>query len=114
MLAHMYTLAHTCNPAGTDLKRANVFGSDPYIIAKTMQQEVRTAVKYYSLNPEWKETHDFMVYDKDSQNVAIEVQYAIEVFVHCCGNLYVLCLWLSVRLRETSTHTHITFVCICL
>jgi Ca2+-dependent lipid-binding protein len=32
---------------GTNLKQANVFGSDPYCIARSMQQEVRTAVKPY-------------------------------------------------------------------
>lgn len=69
---------------GTDLKRANVFGSDPYVLARTMQQEVRTAVKYYSLNPEWNETHDFMVYDRESQTVSLEV------FIRDMNNCYFL------------------------
>ena len=58
---------------GVNLHSANIFGSDPYILAKSMHQEVRTATKYYSLNPEWNETHDFMVYDKATQEVEIQV-----------------------------------------
>ena len=58
---------------GTDLKKANIFGSDPYVLAKSLHQEVRTGVKYYSLNPRWDETHDFMVYDKASQEVDLQV-----------------------------------------
>lgn len=66
---------------GTNLKPANIFGSDPYIIAKSMQQEVRTAVKPYTLNPQWDETHDFMVYDRASQEVEIEVRNRPFLFI---------------------------------
>lgn len=59
----------------TNLKSANVFGSDPYVLARSMQQEVRTAVKPYSLNPQWDETHDFMVYDRGAQEIEIEVRF---------------------------------------
>ena len=58
---------------GSNLKQANVFGSDPYIVAKSMQQEARTAVKPYTLNPHWDETHDFLVYDRAEQTIEIEV-----------------------------------------
>jgi Ca2+-dependent lipid-binding protein len=68
---------------GRNLKQANVFGSDPYVIARSMQQEVRTAVKPYSLNPVWEETHDFMVYDRAAQEIEIEVFFA--AFISFCS-----------------------------
>lgn len=74
---------------GTNLKQANVFGSDPYIIARSMQQEVRTAVKPYSLNPQWDETHDFMVYDRGAQEIEIEVRSA-GLRGCCCRRLLLL------------------------
>jgi len=75
---------------GMHLKQANVFGSDPYCIARSMQQqEVRTSVKYYSLNPVWEETHDIMVYDKALQEVNIEVSYCFRDALFECG------IWLA-------------------
>mmetsp|Transcript_11256 Transcript_11256/g.18431 ORF Transcript_11256/g.18431 Transcript_11256/m.18431 type:complete len:583 (+) Transcript_11256:1-1749(+) len=56
-----------------NLKRANCFGSDPYVLAKTMRQEVRTQPQYYSVNPEWNETHDIMVYDRETQEIDLSV-----------------------------------------
>jgi Ca2+-dependent lipid-binding protein len=59
---------------GNNLMKANIFGSDPYVLAKSLHQEVRTAVKYYSLNPHWGESYDFVVYDKASQEVELQVK----------------------------------------
>lgn len=77
---------------GVQLKKATMFGSDPYVVAccraskqkenkhdrqqeqQQEQQEVRTSVKYYSLDPVWQETHDLIVYDKAGQKIQMEVR----------------------------------------
>lgn len=60
---------------GINLKQANIFGSDPYVLMKPtlFGEENRTTTKYNTLNPEWNETFDFMIYDKDSQQINLTV-----------------------------------------
>ena len=66
-------ILHLLIERGVDLKRANIFGSDPYVCIKTTEQTARTAIKSYDCNPVWDECHDLVVYDKASQVVHFSV-----------------------------------------
>mmetsp|Transcript_28204 Transcript_28204/g.62456 ORF Transcript_28204/g.62456 Transcript_28204/m.62456 type:complete len:970 (-) Transcript_28204:129-3038(-) len=59
---------------GVDLIQANIFGSDPYVeIRSTREQLLKSECIYSTLNPEWEETFDVVVYDRGSQVVQFQV-----------------------------------------
>jgi Ca2+-dependent lipid-binding protein len=50
-----------------------VFGSDPYVDITTIDQDIRSEIIYNTLNPEWNETYDIIVYDRGSQTIEFSV-----------------------------------------
>lgn len=54
--------------------QVNLFGqSDPFVEVKSVDQMVKTKTKYGTINPEWNERVNVLVYDKDSQIVDLTV-----------------------------------------
>lgn len=50
-----------------------MFGSDPYVDIETTDQDIRSSIIYNTVNPEWNETFDIIVYDRRSQVVSFTV-----------------------------------------
>ena len=50
-----------------------MFGSDPYVDIETTDQDMRSSIIYNTVNPEWNETYDIIVYDRRSQVVSFTV-----------------------------------------
>lgn len=53
--------------------QANVFGSDPYVDIETIDQDIRSEIIYNTVNPEWNESYDIVVYDRGSQVISFTV-----------------------------------------
>ena len=54
--------------------QANLLGgSDPYVEIETIDQEMRSETINGSVNPEWNETYDIVVYDRGSQIIFFTV-----------------------------------------
>jgi Ca2+-dependent lipid-binding protein len=54
--------------------QANVLGaSDPYVSIETIDQDIRSEIVYSTVNPEWNETHDIVVYDRGAQVISFTV-----------------------------------------
>ena len=50
-----------------------MFGSDPYVDIETIDQDIRSEIIYNTLNPEWNESYDIVVYDRGSQVINFSV-----------------------------------------
>lgn len=50
-----------------------MFGSDPYVHIATIDQEIRSEIIYNTLNPEWNESYDIVMYDRGSQVISFTV-----------------------------------------
>ena len=59
---------------GVNLKVADYFTSDPYIVVYGADKELgRTKVIYETLNPVWEESFDILVFDKATQEVKLKI-----------------------------------------
>lgn len=50
-----------------------MFGSDPYVDIETTDQDIRSSIIYNTVNPEWNESFDIVVYDRGSQVISFTV-----------------------------------------
>lgn len=50
-----------------------MFGSDPYVDIETTDQDFRSSIIYNTVNPEWSESYDIVVYDRGSQVISFTV-----------------------------------------
>ena len=59
----------------SDLKNMEIIGkSDPYVIMYVRPMfKVKTKVISNNLNPEWNETFDMVIEDKETQSIILEV-----------------------------------------
>jgi Ca2+-dependent lipid-binding protein len=58
---------------GTRIKKANIFGSNPYILAESRGQVFRSKTQFATRSPEWNETFEILVYDQATQVVSVRV-----------------------------------------
>lgn len=59
---------------GVNIKKAGVFGSNPYVTARTDKgQSFRSKAVYGSRNPEWDQTFELLVFDPTNQVVEVQV-----------------------------------------
>jgi len=58
---------------GVDLIQANIFGSDPYVEIETIDQLLKSETVFSTVNPQWDEAFDIVVYDRGSQVLSFQV-----------------------------------------
>jgi hypothetical protein len=50
-----------------------MFGCDPYVECKSMDQTFRTRTIFSTVTPSWQETHELLVFDKTTQRVELSI-----------------------------------------